>query len=286
MKKQFLSTMALGILMFSSSSYSWDGGVKWGDSPGVCLPVSVWIDPGIAIATGLDYMATKEVMERHIDASDAIEQLEEAIGGDGSGGGGGSGSGGTSEDASAAAVYAPEDVVAVIQMGSVSAKELFTKMRSTIGEYLFETTSPDINGECALSDRDCAVERQKEWLLASLTMASATADKVLERTSKVGEDQQTEAEKSDDEKEGKDTNKKTSGGGTSLAGQLNSLASNFNSQTTPMGMYNALADIVLDTHRHVNDANALMGRDLEAQGLRATYESGVVSLAVEKNEEE
>ena len=41
-------------------------------------------------------------------------------------------------------------------------------------------------------------------------------------------------------------------------------------------MYGAMAEIVLDTHRQMNEANALLGRDLEDQGLRAAHESGPV----------
>ena len=46
-----------------------------------------------------------------------------------------------------------------------------------------------------------------------------------------------------------------------------------------------MAQIVLDTHAHINDANALMGRDLEATGLLGAYETGAVLLNQEETEE-
>ena len=69
-----------------------------------------------------------------------------------------------------------------------------------------------------------------------------------------------------------------SGGNTTLTAHFQKLAANFNSQTSPTGLYNRMADIVLDTHRQVNDANALLGRDLEASGLRVINETGPALL--------
>ena len=236
--------------------------------------VSVWIDPGMAVVTGLDYAASESQKERTIKAKKAIQQLEEALGG--GSGGGTSGGVGTSGDSLLATVYTADQVAAKIEVKKVSAEQMFENTRQAVQEYLFETPDATIKGECDLDDKSCATQRQNEWLLASVTLASATADKVLDMTAKQDvADGQTVAEKSQDEQSTGDTG--TTGGGiTTLTAHFQKLASNFNAQTSPTGLYNRMADIVLDTHRQINDANVLLGRDLEMSGLRIINETGPV----------
>ena len=270
MRKLEIAFVSMIALCASSASAQW---VPF------CLPFGahIWIDPAMTVATGIDYFATKNQQEKTVDASDAISQLEEALGSS-SGSGGSSGGDSTSGDTSTATAYTVDSIISQIEVKKGSANSTFENTRNAIKEYLFETPSPDIKGTCDRSDKDCAVDRQNEWLLASVTLASATADKVLDQTAKKNvKDGKTEAEKTEDEKGDGDT-KTTGGGATTLTAHLQKLASNFNAQTTPMGLYNKMADIVLDTHRQVNDANALFGRDLEAQGLRVVSESGAVLL--------
>ncbi|MGN0919162.1 MAG: hypothetical protein ACI4OR_00140 [Alphaproteobacteria bacterium] len=235
---------------------------------------TVWIDPALAAITLIDYAVSRTQGERTIDAKDAIKQLEEALGG--GSGGSSSGSGNTSGNTSTAAPFTADMIMAQIEVTKVSGEKMFEQTREAVKEYLFETPAPDIKGECTQSDKDCAVARQNEWLLASVTLASATADKVLNQTAKKNvKDGQTEAEKAEEEQKEGDT-ETTGGGATTLTGHFQKLASNFNAETSPTGLYNKMADIVLDTHRQINDANALFGRDLEAQGLRVITETGPV----------
>ena len=63
------------------------------------------------------------------------------------------------------------------------------------------------------------------------------------------------------------------------------MAASFNAQKSPTQLYNAMAGIVLDTHRQINEANALLGRDLEAQGLRTARETGTVLFTRSEMEE-
>ena len=213
------------------------------------MPFSIWLDPGMIAATGIDLLATKKHDERTIDAADAVEKLKASL--EGCSKGGASDGEDTSGDAALAATYTPQINV------DQSNKDLFDATRDALNEYLFETAAGDIKSGCTQSDKDCATARQSEWLLASVTLASATADKVLDQTFKNGK----------------------------LEGHFQSLAAGFNSEKTPMGLYNQMANIVLDTHRQINDANALLGRDLEAQGLRAVRETGPVLLDGSKTEE-
>lgn len=249
----------------------------------LCQPLGAhtWNDLALAAATMIDYAATKENQTKHVDAKDAIKKLEESLKGNG---GGGSGGGDTSGNAAMATVYTPDHIMSVIEVSeNKNPQTLFNNVRQAIKEYVFETPTPDIKGDCAQSDKDCAIARQNEWLLASVTLASATADKVLDQTAKKNvQDARTEAEKSEDDQEKEQSGK---GGGTSLTGHFSSLAANFNAATSPMDLYNAMANIVLDTHRQANDANALMGRDLEASGLRIINETGPESLTEETGEE-
>ena len=242
------------------------------DLSDVPYAVTIWLDPGMTVATALDYGASLLQGDRTIDAADAISQLEEALEG---GSGGGSSSGGTSENSDSAATYTPDMIVTQFEVSKVSAETMFENTRQAVQDYLFETAAADVKGECDLDDKSCATQRQNTWLLASVTLASATADKVLNKTAKSNvKDGQTAAEQSEDERNSNSGNESTGGGMTTLTAHFKKLASNFNKQTSPTGLYNRMADIVLDTHRQVNDANALFGRDLEAQGLRIINEEG------------
>ena len=244
--------------------------------------ITVWFDLLLNGATALDLAASLFQGDRTIDASDAIKKLEDSL--KGNGGQGGSGGGDTSGNATMATVYTPDHIMSVIEVSENKKQQsLFDSVRQAIQEYVFETSAPDIKEDCAQSDKDCAIARQNEWLLASLTLASATADKVLDQTAKKNvQDARAEAEKSEDDQT---KEKSTSGGGTSLTGHFSSLAASFNAAKSPMDLYNAMANIVLDTHRQANDANALMGRDLEATGLRIINETGPESLVEETGEE-
>ena len=238
------------------------------------LFLSIWMDPGMWVATGIDMLATNANNTKTVDAKEAIEELEKSLEGSGSSNGS---SDGTAQDASTAQTYTPEvvsdvidgEVSVVVEVSEKTNNELFDSVRSEITEYLTATSDADIKGDCTNKDSDCTKVRQNEWLLASVTLASATADKVLETTVKSGEKDETN--------ENGETST-TSGGNTPLAAHFQGLASDFNSQTVPTGMYDAMANIVLDTHRQINEANALMGRDLEAQGLRGVVETGVQKL--------
>ena len=224
---------------------------------------TMWIDPGMAVATALDIMATNKQNQKTVDAKKAIQQLKKSL----EGGSGGSGSGDSSaSDASAAAVYAPELVMTQLEISKSDGTAVFNSTRQAIEDFLFESAN---DTDCSGAARDCAVNRQNEWLLASVTMASATADKILsltanqERVKDVGEE-----------------------GTSSLIKHFQKLAEAFNAQTTPTGMYDIMAAMVLDTHRQVNEANALLGRDLEAQGLRAVRETDVTGLKRSESETE
>ncbi len=236
-----------------------------------------WIDPAMTLATGADAWVTSEKLgERTVKAGEAIKQLEKALGG--GSGGGSSGSSGTSGDSSLATVYTADQVIAQIELTKVSDEKIFENTRQAVQEYLFETPDAAIKGDCDLDDKSCATQRQNEWLLASVTLASATADKVLNMSAKQdAKDSQTTAEESEDEKS-KENTKTTDKETLSLEKHFEKLAENFNKQTSPTGLYNRMADIVLDTHRQINDVNALMGRDLEASGLRIINETGPVLI--------
>ena len=246
-------------------------------------PASLWLDPGMIVATGVDMLATKKVHKTTVDAKKAGEQLKEALGDTGSGSSGGGGASTSAE--TTAAVYAPEDIIPVIELENVSAKDLFVQVRTKIEDYLFKTSDAGIVGECTKTAEECARSRESEWLLASIALSESTADKILNITAKQGlQDNKSEAEKSVDER-GKTTSSSTKVSESNLKAHFQKLIDNFNSEKSPRAAYNALADIVLDTHRPVNEANLLMARDLEAQGLAAAYESGIELLKRAETEE-
>ena len=227
---------------------------------------TLWGDPGMWVATGIDMLATNKNRTKTVKAKNAINQLKEALEG-GSGCNGGSDS--TAADADTSETYTPENIQVVIDLSEKSSADLFESVRQEITRYVFATADADIKKGCSNKDTECAEERQNQWLLASVTLASATADKILETTVKTGEQDQTD-------ENGQTTT--TSGGTSPLNAHFESLAADFNKQTVPTGMYDAMANIVLDTQRQMNEANALLGRDLEAQGLRNISETGLRNL--------
>lgn len=243
---------------------------------------TIWLDPGMIAVTALDYGSSLTFAKRTIDASDAIKKLKKALGDSEDKKGGSSGGGGTSGDTSLATAYTTDMIMTQIEVKQ-NPDKVFDNTRQAIQDYLFETTAPDIKGSCDLDDRSCAIQRQNEWLLASVTLASATADKVLAQTSKSKTEDKLNESTSDDKS--KQKSKTKSAGKTTLTAHFKALAANFNKQTSPMGLYNRMADIVLDTHRHINDANALLGRDLEMTGLRVINETGAVLLDGSETEE-
>lgn len=228
---------------------------------------TLWGDPGMWAATGIDILATNKNRTKTVKAKDAINKLKEALEG-GSGSSGSSDS--TTTDADTAEIYTPENIEAVIELTEKKSDDLFESVRQEVAHFSFATADADIKKDCTNKDSDCAEERQNQWLLASVTLASATADKILETTVKSGEQDKTD--------ENGQTTTQTTGATTPLKAHFEKLASDFNGQTVPTGMYDAMANIVLDTHRQMNEANALLGRDLEAQGLRSITETGHKNL--------
>ena len=266
MKKTILGTLLIGFGILAIEPVKAGFMTGWGvfDSPAIHAnpytceeavmnsPLTMWFDPGMIAATGLDWLAEKEHGKKTIDAKDAIKKLEEALKSDSTASSGSQGA----ASPSTSAAYAPAQVLTVVEttLGlSTNEKDatLFGALRDVVKEYLFESSSPDILEGCTYQgderNKNCAAERQVSWLLTSVAMASATADKILAN-------------------EG------------SKAGHFQGLASQFNAQKSPKAMYGAVAAIVLDTHTQMNEANALLARDLEAQSLRTVYESGVVSV--------
>ena len=134
--------------------------------PGVGVLVSVWLDPGMIIASGLDLLATKSQDERIIDCQDALDELEDALGGSCSG----SGSSGTTTSLSGedSVVVAPDVVVK-----ATTEADPFTTTRQEVEKYLFYSDS---------CKEDCVLERQNTWLLNSIEMAAAAGDKLLAKS--------------------------------------------------------------------------------------------------------
>ncbi len=124
MKKKLLTMTAMALMFGCVTSAM--AGIKLigtstlpGDDPGlhstptVCDKtinnplVTMWGDPGMWVATGLDLLATGTHKGRIIDAKKAIKQLKKALGEEEGGKGSGGGSPSTAEP-STATVFAPE----------------------------------------------------------------------------------------------------------------------------------------------------------------------------------
>lgn len=138
--------------------------------------VTIWLDPGLELATALDAAATYSQQERSIDAKDALAELEESLSS------GCSGDGSSGEDSSLTGMdsvpVAPEMVLT-----AVDGEEAFESVRTTAEDYLFEKKG----GDC---DKDCVLERQNTWLLTSLSLAASTSDKLLNSSSDMSEEYQ------------------------------------------------------------------------------------------------
>lgn len=210
-------------------------------------PVSIWIDPALVIATGLDLLATKDQGTKTVDAKDAVNELEDSLKG------GCSGSGGAAQESSLSEadinVYAPEIVVSVLDDSAD-----FYATREAVEDYAFETSDPEVNGACKeegdRTDRECAVERQNVWTLLSVTLAESMADKMLASSA-------------------------------DMSGRYSALVSHFNEQTSPMGMWGAMNSITVDSHMQMNDINALYARSLEVNAVAGLNEAGVRRLGRE-----
>lgn len=230
--------------------------------------ITFWGDPGMWVATGIDILATSAQKGKTVDAKKAIKQLKEALGDEEGGKGSGGGSPSTA-DATTATVFAPELVLTQLNITKKDGASVFNGTREAVEYFLYKT----VDNECSGSARDCNIIRQNKWLLASVTLAAATSDKILSLTA----NQETVR---------KDGTKGSKKGTTSLIKHFQQLAKEFNEQTTPTGMYNIMAEMVLDTHRQVNEANVLMARDLEMQGLGAVRETEVTGLSRSGSETE
>lgn len=129
--------------------------------PGVGLMVSIWADPGMILATGLDLAATKKQQKKSVDAEKALQQLEQNLGG------GCSGSKSQGEDTS----LVNQDTVPVVPFDAVVIENgSFDEVRQAINDFIF------YSNDC---QNDCVVERQNTWLLTSLALAAATGDRLL-----------------------------------------------------------------------------------------------------------
>lgn len=220
---------------------------------------SIWLDPGLIVATGLDLLATMDQDERIIDATDALAELEDNFGSltpvssDEA-----SDTTDTSLSGQDSTVVAPTEVANIlkednISVSAVAKDDLFDTVRSAVENYVFYTDNMD-TGACGnLEPEDCILERQNTWLLTSITMAAATGDKLLAAT-------------------------KAKGGKDPLDEEYKALADDFNSQTSPMGMWGSSSKITLHTHVQQNDINALYARDLEMNALNGVRESDDTQL--------
>lgn len=194
---------------------------------------TIWADPGMILATGLDLAATKKQQKKSVDAEKALTQLKQNLGGECSG------SKSQGEDTSLMGKQQRNTVPVVPFDVAVIEEGAFDEVRQAINDFIF------YSNDC---QNDCVVERQNTWLLTSLELAAATGDRLLAA--------------SKDEKEG-----------TTLKDEFGDLAENFDRQTSPMQLWGASSQITLHTHIQQNDINALYARDLEMNALNGVHES-------------
>ena len=242
-----------------------------GDCPcGMDFVWSMWIDAVNAAAIGLDALATWAQSDKTVDAQCALCQLNASIGAElpdycssvedcdiasyeamapttstesESGESGSTTPNLTPEDMDVLAPQIVVDSVEAMQTKATKGEAKFDEVRDAVEDYVFETTDSSINGSCKGSDKECAVERQNTWALVSITLAEASADKLL----KNAED---------------------------MSGHFQGLLDTFNAQKTPIDMWGAMNGITLDTQKQMNDINALYARDLEMTALTGINESG------------
>ncbi len=139
--------------------------------------VTIWLDPGLIVATGLDLAATMAQDERTIDAKKALNELESSLGG----GCNGKGSDGTDT------AFKGQDTVPLVPDPNIALaldddSKPFDAVRAASEEFLFYTD------QC---QDDCVLERQNTWLLTAISMAAAAGDKLVAGT----KDMQGEFEK-------------------------------------------------------------------------------------------
>ena len=138
------------------------------------IPVTLWTDPGLSLATALDAAATYSQNERSIDAKDALAELEESLSS------GCSGSGDSGTDTSLTGMDTVPLAPAMV-LTAVDENKSFSDVRQAVEKYLFE----EKGGDC---DKNCILERQNTWLLTSLSMAASTSDKLLSSSDDMKED--------------------------------------------------------------------------------------------------
>ena len=206
---------------------------------------TIWLDPGLILATGLDLAATMNQDKRVIDCQKALDKLEASVGKKSTGDG--TDASDTSLSPEDSVVVAPSEVVEVLNVAPLDMKvhdkeDWFDSVRSAVENYVFYTD------DCK---DDCVLERQNTWLLTSVAMAAASGDKILAST------------------------KGTGGTGDKISNEFSELANNFNAQdqNSPMAMWGNSSRITLHTHVQQNDINALYARDLEMNGLKGVRDS-------------
>lgn len=193
------------------------------------IPVTMWFDPGLILASALDALATYSERDRTIDAKDALAELEDSLGGSCSGSGTDTGTEESLTQTDSVPI-APDVVLKVLDEG-----DGLYAVRASIEGYVFAEGSSQ-------EEEDTFLERQNTWLLTSLALGIATADKLLDASSNMTSDYET-------------------------------LKSDFNGQTSPKGLWGSSAKITLHTHIQQNDINVLYSRDLEMNGLNGIRES-------------
>lgn len=222
---------------------------------------SIWLDPGLIAATGLDLLATMDQNERIIDCEDALDELDETLGSNYSTTPNTTTSNNedntnTSLSGQDTVVVAPDEIVNILKddnlkISVVAKDDLFDSVRSAVENYVFYTDNMDLGACGDLKPEDCILERQNTWLLTSVTMAAATGDKLLAAT-------------------------KAKGGKDPLEDEFEDLVAKFNgeeNQNNPTGMWSSSSQITLHTHIQQNDINALYARDLEMNALNGVRES-------------
>lgn len=200
--------------------------------------VTAWVDPALAIATGLEALATYAQREKTVKADKALAQLEQYLGG------GCSGSGADQQETSDTSLSGTDSVPVApeVVLQPVDGPGSFDAIRQATEEYLFVPENCTEDSSDDRCDENAIMERQSTWLLTSISLASATGDKLLAAS--------------------KD-----------MISQYQDLVADFNGQNGPQGMWGSSSKITLHTHVQQNDINALYARDLEMNALLGIRES-------------
>lgn len=229
--------------------------------------LTMWIDPGMTLATAADAAVTYFQHKKSIKMDDALEDLQKYLEAADT-------KAGEDKETSLAAkeidLLAPDLVIGTLQDDSSS----FEDIRSAVIAETFQT------GTC---NKDCAEEKQSSWLLASVELSRAMADKVVVHT----DDMEAYFQALTD-----DFNRTTpialhqnadQTGTDDAAAQTQSETAetpttNVNTQS-PKIMWGHMAAITVDTLTQVNDLNVLYARDLEMHGLAGIHESGTIKIS-------